>query len=448
MTSAGRLTPTAWLLINTIAAVIAFMGATVYVSHLAKSIDTKAQDIAGNVDPSIRHLASARTELHDTAAVLTASVLDGAHTDLVQHDLQLYEGRMHRDLEAFTALPFFPTERARWEAANLDLREAEAEAEATVAAAVAGDRSRAAELRTGPAATAIARADVALEELIAFNADQASSLGTQIAQARRHAAVVAYVLDGVAGVLAFGMLAAAAQATRQHAAAVRREIRAREDVLSVVSHDLRNPLSAITLATRSLQRVVGPEDGARKQVDLLARNAKRMDRLIGDLLTAAKVQEGKLSIEPNAQDASELVAEAMDELASKAAASGLHLRAEVADGTPPVFCDAGRIVQVLSNLLGNAVKFTPPEGTIVVSARPGEAGEVRFSVRDTGPGISRDAAAHVFDRYWQKKEYASRGTGLGLFIAKGIVESHQGRIWVTSRVGQGSDFQFTLPAAH
>lgn len=454
MTSRPRLTPTAWLLINTMAAVVAFLAASLYSNHVAASIDAKAQEITGNADPSIRYLASARTELRGMARVVTAFVLDDAGAASLQRDLRVHEGRMRDALRAYAALPFFPTERASWDAADLDVREAESEAEATMAAVAAGDERRAAELRTGPAATAVANADAALEHLIAFNADQASTLGKQITTARRRAARVAYVLDAIAGLLAFGMLAAAAQATREHVRslrrayeAVQREVRAREDVLSVVSHDLRNPLSAMTMAAASLKRAIGPNERARKHVDMLARNARRMDRLIADLLTAAKVQEGKLSIEPEAHDVAELVAETIEDLAPTAATAGIHLHAEVAEDTPPVFCDAWRIAQVLSNLVGNAVKFTPRGGTVVVSAGPGEAGEVRFSVRDTGPGIPEESAAHVFDRYWQEKEHAARGTGLGLFIAKGIVESHQGHIWVRSRVGEGSDFQFTLPAA-
>jgi signal transduction histidine kinase len=113
-----------------------------------------------------------------------------------------------------------------------------------------------------------------------------------------------------------------------------------------------------------------------------------------------------------------------------------------------VFCDSGRIAEVLSNLVGNALKFTPDGGSVVVSVHRSResAQDVCFSVRDTGVGIPSDAIPHLFDRFWQKSEHAVRGTGLGLFIAKGLVDAHHGRIWVTSRPGEGSEFLFVLPA--
>jgi signal transduction histidine kinase len=453
MSTGSRLTPAAWLLVNTVAVILAFIGSTLYVSHQTAGIEIMARDIARNADPSIRYLGAARTELHEMARTLTVSVLDDEHGPALRRDLQQHVQRLHDDLEPYATLPFFPGERGHWQLADLDLREVEAQADALLARLEAGDTKGAAELRAGPVADAMQRADVALEGLIAFDADEGSRLGLQIAQERRRAERTAYLLDGLAGLLAVALLAAGAYATRLHLQMLRRaredverEVKAREDLLSIVSHDLRNPLSAIGLAASTLQRAIGPSEAPRKKVDLIARNAKRMDRMIADLLTAAKVQEGKLSVEPKAQDTTALVADAVDELAFRAAGSGIDLRFEVASGTPPVYCDAGRIGQVLSNLIGNAVKFTPRGGSILVSAQQGDAGEVRFSVRDTGPGIAEDAVPHVFDRYWQKREHAARGTGLGLFIAKGIVDSHRGRIWVTSHPGQGSDFQFTLPA--
>jgi K+-sensing histidine kinase KdpD len=229
---------------------------------------------------------------------------------------------------------------------------------------------------------------------------------------------------------------------------LREEVRARENVLSTVSHDLRNPLSTVSLAAAAAQRSLESEAPARRQIDLIARNARRMDRLIGDLLTAAKLHEGKLSIEPQAQDAGALVREVVDGFAEAAAHKKIHLSSDIAADTPLVFCDGGRIAEVLSNLVGNALKFTPDGGSVVVSVQRSResAHDVCFSVRDTGVGIPSNAIPHLFDRFWQKSEDSVRGTGLGLFISKGLVDAHHGRIWATSRPGEGSEFLFVLPA--
>jgi signal transduction histidine kinase len=246
------------------------------------------------------------------------------------------------------------------------------------------------------------------------------------------------------------LLAAFAGAAIENAklyAALHREVVAREDLLSMVSHDLRNPLAVVYTAARILQVASNVGGRERDQVDVIARNAMRMDRMIADLLTAAKVHEGRLPIDPRPQALAPIVAESAEALSSLAAKTGVELHVEVPKDLV-VVCDAERVVQALCNLVGNALKFTPRGGAIVVSARASEASrEALVSVRDTGSGIAPEDIPHLFDRFWQAKAHASRGTGLGLFITKGIVESHGGRIDVTSRVGEGSEFRFTLPLA-
>ncbi|MGH7637314.1 MAG: sensor histidine kinase [Gemmatimonadaceae bacterium] len=125
----------------------------------------------------------------------------------------------------------------------------------------------------------------------------------------------------------------------------------------------------------------------------------------------------------------------------------MRLECQVAKDLPKCHMDRDRIVQVLSNLLNNAVKFTPAGGCVILSASRSENGGCRFEVSDTGPGIAHDQLPHIFDRFWQAKRTAHMGSGLGLAIAKGIVDAHKGRIWVKSRVGAGSTFAFELPAA-
>ena len=171
-----------------------------------------------------------------------------------------------------------------------------------------------------------------------------------------------------------------------------------------------------------------------------------MNRLLEDLLDTASIEGGRLSVEKEAIDMGPLVAEALEALSPVAASKSLNLTNELPAELPAVLADTPRIQQVLANLLGNAIKFTPQAGTIIVRAEPSD-GVVTFSVTDTGPGIPEENVPHLFERLWQAKHTASLGTGLGLFIVKGIVESHEGTVWVESRVGHGSTFFFTLPVA-
>jgi PAS domain S-box-containing protein len=222
---------------------------------------------------------------------------------------------------------------------------------------------------------------------------------------------------------------------------------ARDEMLGVVAHDLRNPLNTITMGT-SLMLELLPETppSLRKQAETLRRAADRMNRMIQDLLDVRRMEAGRLTLEPRCATVKSLFGEALDMLRPLAAAGSLELSVDVERGVPPVMADTGRVQQVLSNLIGNAVKFTPAGGTITMRAEP-IGGEVRISVCDTGPGIPPDQLPHIFGRFWQAKAVDRRGIGLGLSIAKGIVEAHGGRIWVESQVGEGSRFYFTLPVA-
>jgi PAS domain S-box-containing protein len=229
--------------------------------------------------------------------------------------------------------------------------------------------------------------------------------------------------------------------------AARTATRARDEVLGVVSHDLRNPLSAIAMCARVL-REQPPDDAAARDQMLAAilESAEWMQRLIRDLLDVSAIEAGRLSMERHPEPLAPIVAAATGMLNGAAAERSVELRVELPDDLPLADVDAGRVVQVLTNLLGNAVKFTEPEGRVTVRVEPGPA-SVTISVADTGIGIPKDEQAHVFERYWQARHKARRrGAGLGLAIAKGIIEAHGGRIWVESTPGQGSVFSFTLPA--
>ena len=223
--------------------------------------------------------------------------------------------------------------------------------------------------------------------------------------------------------------------------------RARDDVLAVVAHDLRNPLNTVSMAVTLMLESTPPERvQERRQVEIVRRAADRMNRMIQDLLDVKRMESGRLTIDARPEPPSALINDTIDMLRPLATGSTIRLETSIDERLPPVLADAARVQQVLSNLVGNAVKFTPRNGRITVCAERID-GEVRFGVIDTGPGIPPEQVPHIFGRFWQAKTSDRRGIGLGLAIAKGIVEAHNGRIWVESHVGLGSTFYFTLPSA-
>lgn len=252
------------------------------------------------------------------------------------------------------------------------------------------------------------------------------------------------VAERVAGVLARTRLFQIERRAREEAEAARRS---RDDVLGIVSHDLRNPLSTIAMAAYLLGDAdidLTPEQQA-KQLEIIQRSARRMNRLIQDLLDAARIEGGRFAVSARCEDTRALANEAYEAFREVAAQEHLQLECQVATDLPRCCLDRDRILQVLSNLLNNAVKFTPAGGRITLSAARSESGGCCFAVSDTGAGIDANQLPHIFDRFWQAKRTAHMGSGLGLAIAKGIVDAHQGRIWVRSIVGAGSTFSFELP---
>ena len=223
-------------------------------------------------------------------------------------------------------------------------------------------------------------------------------------------------------------------------------VTARDQLLAVVSHDLRNPLGVVMMSTSFLRELV-PADNPQiaRQLELIGRSAEQMHRMIEDLLDVARVDAGRLSVDPAPVPAAALVREAADLLRPLAEENGITLDAAVDDGLPAVMADHGRILQVFGNLGGNAVKFTPRGGRITLGAAADGNG-VRFRVADTGLGVPAEHLPHLFDRFWQASRNDRRGIGLGLAIVQGIVTQHGGRVWAESTPGEGSTFHFTLPA--
>jgi PAS domain S-box-containing protein len=224
-------------------------------------------------------------------------------------------------------------------------------------------------------------------------------------------------------------------------------IRARDDVLAVVSHDLGNPLSAIRIGTKLVRRQLAAFEVGEpaKQLEGIEQAAAQMERLVTDLLDVKRLEAGHLTLMRRLQRPSSLLAEVVDMIGNLGEERGQTVVCEPAEPLPAVQADRPRTLQVLQNLLGNAIKFTPTGGRITLRAEAAD-GMVRFSVVDTGPGIPPEELPFIFDRFWQAKREGRLGIGLGLAIAKGIVEAHGGRIWAESRPGEGTAVYFTLPA--
>lgn len=221
----------------------------------------------------------------------------------------------------------------------------------------------------------------------------------------------------------------------------------RDNFLGIVSHDLRNLLGGIVLNANLLSaKATENEDGklTRVATERIQRYAARMNRLIGDLVDVASIDAGKLAMIPVPGDAATLLAEAVETFQAAASAKDLSLQMESIERPLLAEFDYGRMLQVLANIISNAIKFTAPGGRIRVHGEEAED-ELRFSISDTGAGMPGDVLEVIFERFWQVGKNDRRGVGLGLYISRCIVEAHGGRIWAESTLGEGSTLCFTLP---
>jgi signal transduction histidine kinase len=221
-------------------------------------------------------------------------------------------------------------------------------------------------------------------------------------------------------------------------------IAARDEVLGVVSHDLRNPVSRVRMAAELMTEIHGLPEGAERAAGMIVRAADEMNRLIGDLLDVTRIEAGRLSIEVGPTGLRNLLDRLDEAHAPAAEAKGLTWEVERADEPLTLEIDEERLIQALGNLVGNAIKFTPEGGTVVVvTERSSE--QVCIGVRDTGPGMDGVQLARVFDRFWQSRAGDRRGAGIGLAIARGIIDAHGGRIRIESEPGVGTTAWVTLP---
>jgi signal transduction histidine kinase len=226
-----------------------------------------------------------------------------------------------------------------------------------------------------------------------------------------------------------------------------RDTRSRDEMLAVVAHDLRTPLHTIAVGLETLLKLQPPNDErAARQLVIMQRTVGNMNRLILDLLDVTRIEGRNFVVARERVEVQPLLTEVLERFEAPARERGISLTCHAPEGVPYVIGERDRLIQVLSNLIGNAVKFTPPRGHISVHAQLLE--EIgHFSVEDTGPGIPSASLPRLFDRFWQADRTGRVGTGLGLPIAKAIVEAHGGRIWAESVLGRGTTFHFTVPCA-
>lgn len=223
-----------------------------------------------------------------------------------------------------------------------------------------------------------------------------------------------------------------------------RAVKGRDDVLAVVSHDLKNPLSSINLNSQILLRKISPDEKIIKNVKSIQNSSNVMLNLIQGLLDQAKMEAGKFELDLKEENFQDLLLETESMLVPLAEKKSIQITNQVTATLYPVKCDKKRLMQVLSNLIGNAIKFLSDGGEIKVIAKE-EGSLLKVSIQDNGPGIAEKDIPHLFDRYWQVKKTAKQGTGLGLSIVKELIEAHGGKVWVESQLNRGTTFLFTIP---
>jgi PAS domain S-box-containing protein len=219
--------------------------------------------------------------------------------------------------------------------------------------------------------------------------------------------------------------------------------RVRDDVLAVVAHDLRNPVHTI-LGAAEVVEVIPAGEAHHRHAQMIQRAARRMERLISDLVDVASIEKGTLSLRSAPVDLTALVSDAIELVEGQARERRIDIQREIDPGIPEIFGDHDRLMQALSNLLGNSIKFTHEGGSVRLRLSH-SSDQVLVSVSDTGIGISPADLPHVFDRFWRARDTMSKGAGLGLSITCGIIEAHGGRIWAESQLGVGTTMTFSLP---
>jgi signal transduction histidine kinase len=291
-----------------------------------------------------------------------------------------------------------------------------------------------------------------LDRLVKHKESLITTLYTESELARARWNLGMHALLATLAVTSFGIawyfgaqLARSYREARDALDVARKAVADRDDLTGIVAHDLRNPLGAIVMRAYLLKEQTDSAN-ARRHAESIEKLARRMEHLIKTTLDVATLDAGTLSVTPERCEVKDLLRDTLDMFESLFAARRVRLESQIEVAGLAIHADRERILQVLSNLLGNALKFTPAGGEVRISTEP-QNEMVRFTVSDTGPGISSEDLPRLFDRFWKHDTPGKKGTGLGLFIAKGIVEAHGGKLWVESELSRGARFRFTLPSA-
>jgi signal transduction histidine kinase len=292
----------------------------------------------------------------------------------------------------------------------------------------------------------------ALLRLKEHKGDVIERVSTSAKQARAGLLLGVYALLGVLASLGLGVawyfatkLERAYRSEAEALETTRKALMARDELMGIIAHDLRSPLAAIMMHAQLFDRVV-TDPRALKQAASIHAIAARMAQLLNTLLDASTIEAGRFSITRTTFGVDDLIRETIDTFAPIAASKQVDLELECIDCGLVVDADRERMSQVLANLVGNAIKFTPRDGMVIVRVeRTGD--RVRFSIADSGPGIAPEHVPHIFDRHWKSETGGARGTGLGLFIAKTIIDAHGGSIEVETQVGRGTTFHVEVDLA-
>lgn len=302
---------------------------------------------------------------------------------------------------------------------------------------------------------------VKLQDIAKTHAEQrttlpAYSLKTVVDEYRRLRRAIFVVVEGNGRPLSWdardfivtaieeGMAEAAYMFSDVHLLRERESARARENLLAVVSHDLKNPLQSAGMAADVLSRMSLQDDKAKELVRRVKAGIERADGLVRDLLDLAQMESEDFVLRQGRISALRILEGAIERQTAQVAARGVTLHTEVARDDLTVMADAEQATRILSNLIDNAIKFSEPGGPVCVALRAGDEGAV-FSVEDEGRGMSPEEVSHIFDRFWQNKRRPQEGAGLGLAVVKGLVAAHGGDVRAESEKGKGSRFTFTLP---
>jgi len=286
-----------------------------------------------------------------------------------------------------------------------------------------------------------------LTQFVAFKEQDLKDAKQRATETTSKSLTLLLVIAGIAVLCVLALCVALAQTLSRIYQKSLRATRSREEILKVVAHDLRNPLTAIQMFAESIGQQLRDQDVhpyIPEFSNKIVESTTRMNRMVKDLLDFEKIETGSLSLDLKREKSSKVVADAIDMMMPVAHANKIEIINEASAIDHEIFCDCDRILQVFSNLIGNSVRFTPPGGTIFVGCAE-QSDRIRFWVRDTGSGIAIEHLPHLFKRSWQAQNTNKNSHGLGLVIARGIIKQHLGEISVISEPGAGATFSFTLP---